>query len=232
MFRDIKVIKSLKRRKTIVLQITAAAKVIVRAPRWTSDRTIQTFVDKKQVWIEKKRAEIQRANRKQTKRKFIDGEGFLYLGRNYKLYLINKSSSHFLKRTPFYFKNAFYLHEDKKDQAKEFFINWYKKQAQKYIRKRVDKYSQENNFAFNKVKISWAKKRWGSCTPKNNLNFNWRLIMAPVEVVDYIVVHELVHLKYHHHAPKFWRHVKVIMPDYKKREKWLKTNYQQLSFLL
>jgi len=229
---NIKIIRSAKRKKTITLQVTAKTGIIVRAPHRISDQIIQAFVKKKRPWIEKKHAEIKEANRRQRKRKFTDGEEFLYLGRNYKLHLINEDSPYYLKDIPFYFNSAFYLHEDRENQAKEFFTDWYKKQAQEYIRKGVDKYSQENDFVFNKIKISWAKKRWGSCTSKNNLNFNWRIIMAPAKVVDYIIVHELVHLKCRHHAPKFWHQVKIIMPDYEKQEQWLKINQQQLVFLL
>ena len=72
------------------------------------------------------------------------------------------------------------------------------------------------------LKFNNAQKRWASCSPKNNLNFSWRLIMAPIGVVDYVVVHELVHLEEKNHSKEFWRKVKVLLPQYERYERWLK----------
>lgn len=78
--------------------------------------------------------------------------------------------------------------------------------------------------AYKSLKINNAKTRWGSCGSSGNLNFTWRLIMAPKKVVDYVIVHELAHLKQMNHSPKFWNEVKLIIPDYKNDELWLKRN--------
>ncbi|MDO9303429.1 MAG: M48 family metallopeptidase, partial [Anaerolineales bacterium] len=104
------------------------------------------------------------------------------------------------------------------------FTRWYKERALEIISERVKQYSQQYNFAPKQVKISSAKTRWGSCSPNGALNFTWRLVMAPLAVIDYVVAHELVHLRVKDHSSKFWKTVESIYPDYKKQRKWLREN--------
>ena len=103
-------------------------------------------------------------------------------------------------------------------------INLYKKRAKNYIIKRVEQIGLKNNFNYKNIKITSAKTRWGSCTSKKNLNFSYRLILVPMKIIDYVIVHELCHLREMNHSKKFWREVGQIMPDYKKHDKWLKDN--------
>lgn len=100
----------------------------------------------------------------------------------------------------------------------------YKKKAKEYIPSRVKQIALENNFNYNTIKITSAKTRWGSCTSKKNLNFSYRLILVPKKVIDYVIVHELCHLREMNHSKKFWDEVWKIMPDYKKYDRWLKYN--------
>ena len=114
--------------------------------------------------------------------------------------------------------------------AKEHLENWYKTQAFDYIAQRVKDYAQITGLRFRIVKINTAQTRWGSCGRKDALNFTWRLIMAPPRVVDYVIVHELMHLKQKNHSHKFWAEVAKIIPDYKQDERWLKQNGHLLSW--
>lgn len=152
------------------------------------------------------------------KKEFASGEGFLFQGKFYKLFLVENQD------TPLIFNNAFYLSKKFITTAQEVFINWYKNQALVIINERVDWYAKKRNFKYNKIKITNAFKRLGSCSPKGNLNFSWRLIMTPIFVIDYIVVHELVHLVEKNHSRNFWVMVKLLFPDYEKSIKWLKEN--------
>ena len=128
------------------------------------------------------------------------------------------------------FENSFfYLSINHLQSAEKIFLEWYRQQALQKISERVRFYYAITNLKYHKIKISNAKKRWGSCSSQGNLNFSWRLIMAPLEVIDYVVVHELVHLEEKNHANRFWNKVEKILPDYKIQKKWLKENGHNLK---
>jgi predicted metal-dependent hydrolase len=90
-------------------------------------------------------------------------------------------------------------------------------------------FSMMTGYAPASIRISDARRRWGSCTYNGGLNFSWRLIQAPLEIVDYVIVHELVHLRQHDHSKKFWDKVEALMPDYERRREWLRKNERLLS---
>ena len=211
-----KVIRS--KRKTISLQVSDNATLIVRAPFKVSDEIINRVILKHSNWIEKKKKEMQARDLKFAKKEFVNGEGFLYLGDYYRLRLVEK------QEIPLDFENGFYLSKDYLVGAKGIFIDWYKERAYEKISERVKWYAQKRGFKYNKINITNAQKRWGSCSCRNNINFSWRLIMAPLTVIDYVVVHELVHLDEKNHSKAFWNKVKMLITDYKKHQEWLKSN--------
>ena len=221
---EVKIEKIIRtKRKTIALQVTDNATLIVRAPFNVDDNTIISIVQKHKRWIKKKKAEIEKRDPKFHPKEFVNGEGFLYLGRYYKLKIVDN------QKEPLKFENGFYLSSYASLlRAKEVFIKWYKKAAYKKISERVKWYAQKSGFKYNRINITNAQKRWGSCSYKGNLNFSWRLIMAPLLVVDYVVIHELVHLEEKNHTKNFWNKIKVLMPEYERYDKWLKEN----SYLL
>lgn len=102
--------------------------------------------------------------------------------------------------------------------------------AREKFEEKASKYVECVQGDFNKIFVRDQKTRWGSCSSKNNLNFNWRLILGPENVLKYVVVHELVHLEVNNHSKKFWQRVEKIMPDYKTSERWLKDNSAHLEF--
>ncbi len=210
------------KRKTITLQITDNATLIVRAPFDVSDEKIMGVVFKHKKWIEQKRRDIEARDPKFSPKEFVDGEGFLYLGKYYRLKIVVN------QEVPLKFENGFYLSRNALSQAKKLFIEWYKKRAYEKISERVRWYVQKKGFKYNKVNVTNAQKRWGSSSSNRNLNFSWRLIMAPLPVIDYVVIHELVHLEERNHKKTFWNKVKMLMPDYKKHKDWLK----QYGYLL
>jgi predicted metal-dependent hydrolase len=211
-----KVIRS--KRKTISLQVSNDAALIVRAPFEVSDEIINRVILRHSNWIEKKKKEIQLRDIKFSKKEFVNGEGFLFLGNYYRLRLVEN------QEIPLNFENEFFLSKEYLSNAKEIFIDWYRKRAYEKISERVKWYAQKRGFKYNKINITNAQKRWGSCSCRNNLNFSWRLIMAPLPVVDYVIVHELVHLDEKNHSRVFWNKVKMLMTDYEKHRIWLKRN--------
>lgn len=211
------------KRKTISLQITDDAMLIVRAPFNVDDETILKVVNKHKNWIEQKKRIIEKREHKFFPKEFVNGEGFLYLGRIYKLKIIEN------QEIPVRFVNGFYLSKKALSNAKEVFIDWYKKMAKEKLSERVSRYSKLSGIEYREINITNAKKRLGSCSPNGNLNFSWRLIMAPLSVIDYVVVHELVHIKEKNHSKQFWNKVKILLPDYEKHKEWLKSNWHILK---
>jgi len=211
-----KIIRS--KRKTIALQITGDATLIVRAPILATMDYIENVINKKRDWITKKQKEIAKRSEKFAKKEFVNGEGFLYLGETYKLKFVK------LQENEVVFDKKFYLSEKNKSESKKILENWYEKEAFRKITQRVEFFAKKSGFKYKEIKLSNATTRWGSCSIDGNLNFTWRIIMAPLRVIDYVVVHELAHLRHRNHSSKFWTTVKTILPNYEKEKEWLKNN--------
>jgi predicted metal-dependent hydrolase len=146
----------------------------------------------------------------------VDGETFLYLGQEIPLRIVPG------EKPALVLDSVFKLAQGSLGEAESVFETWYKKQARKVLAKRVANFAHNHNFKPVKVRISSARTRWGSCSPKKTLSFTWRLVMAPMPVIDYVVVHELCHLNEMNHSKAFWARVASILPGYKKQKKWLK----------
>lgn len=210
-------------RSTIALIIQPDGTLTVRVPPRTPESQIREFVEGHANWIHKKQLQIQAAPTPPLKF-YHDGELFLFLGKEYPLKLVSHSQTGLIMR-----ENIFYLSKANLPSARESFIHWYKAQAREVISGRVSLYAQVNGFAWQKIRISSARTRWGSCSAAGNLSFTWRLVLAPLEVIDYVVIHELVHTTIKNHSTRFWQRVVELMPDYKKRMAWLKKNGRFLS---
>jgi predicted metal-dependent hydrolase len=118
----------------------------------------------------------------------------------------------------------FWLVASAQNSADLAFEHWYREQAREILNERVNFFAREHGFQYTKIGITSARTRWGSCSASGSLNFSWRLIQAPIEVVDYVVVHELVHTVHHNHSKKYWNRVKQILPNYMECRKWLRKN--------
>ena len=109
--------------------------------------------------------------------------------------------------------------------------SWYKKRFMEVALPRLSYFSDKYNLKVNQVRVKEQKTLWGSCSSKNNINLNYLLIMAPMKVIDYVIVHELVHTIHKNHSSKFWQKVEIIMPNYKDARYWLKENGYKLRRL-
>lgn len=208
-------------RKTIVLVVKPDASIIVRAPLRASNKLITQFVENNIKWIEKKQAEalaLQPVEQKQ----YVTGETFLYLGTAYDLEIVREQNEALV------FDGKFRLAERVQPHAALTFERWYRHQAQQILSKRVHSYASQHNFQYEQARITGARTRWGSCSASGSLNFSWRLIKTPLEVIDYVVVHELAHTVVHNHSKQFWHKVAAIMPEYNTHRKWLKDNGPRL----
>lgn len=208
-------------RRTIALIVEPDGSVTVRAPLRMSTKAIQGFVEKHTAWLEKKQAEILNAPTPIPAKQYLPGETFLYLGKEYPLEII--SGQHKKLTLDEHFKLAASAHKN----AELIFQNWYRKQALSIITERVKYFADQHQFHYAKVSITSARTRWGSCSSKGTLSFSWRLILTPLELVDYVVVHELAHTMHPNHSKRFWELVEKIMPDCKVRRRRLREYGQQ-----
>lgn len=216
------------RRRTMAIKIDANGNIKIYAPKGTSRRTIGNMVSSKADWIIKNLHEIKSAMAQEVKREYIDGEYFTYLGHDYPLQL--KVNPEIKKMTVRLIEGRFWVEAPVADGAviRGGLEAWYRFMGAGHINARLDYYQSLLDVSPSRVTIRNQKTRWGSCSSKGSLNFNWRLMMAPAEVIDYVVVHELCHLIHPNHSKKFWNQVSAILPDYRVRKDWLKKNGSRL----
>lgn len=212
-----------EKRKTTAIHILPDGQVEVRAPRGVPINILRKFVNEYEDWIIKRQAVL--ADRDNKKELFEQNgpDTVRFLGKECR---IEKWEE---KRVTFDGETLFVPQDVPFSSWKQSVIKIYKKLALQFIKPRVDYFANIMGVTPSAVKISSAVHRWGSCSGRGNLNFSWRLIMAPQENVDYVVVHELAHLKEFNHSDKFWKIVSHVLPDYKKREKLLKDLQKELS---
>jgi predicted metal-dependent hydrolase len=203
-------------RKTLSVIIERDKRVIVRAPEDISEDRIMFELQKRKRLIEKKINSDQKFNNDYLPKEFESGEQFLYLGKYYTLEI------NFTHEQSVYFGNGIQITAINKANAKSILLNWYKQKAIEILTPRILFFAEHIGVKRKKINITDAKYTWGTCTPSGNLNFNWRLIKAPLEVIDYIVIHELSHLRESNHSPEFWNIVGVQMPNYEEAKGWLK----------
>lgn len=212
-----KIIRS--KRKTIALVVSVDATLVVRAPMMATLEYIENLVFKKRFWINEKKKQVLKNGGPAKNKEFVNGEGFLYLGETYKLKIENCEAVEL--------SDYLYFPQKYLNNAPVKMIQWYKQKALEKITERAKWHSQIAGWKFKSISITNAEKRWGSCGPSGSINFSWKLIMAPLNVIDYVVVHELAHVTEKNHSARFWNKVKTVLPDYKSRQRWLKDNVKK-----
>ena len=211
-------------RRTIGLQITKDARLIVRAPYLATEGYIQKLIQQKASWITSKQDFFKQRQGKVLVRTFSPGEEFLFLGQKYPLVVAQDLPKAVV------LDDSLRVSQVVLANARDHIENWYKTQALEHITQRVNHYIQLTGLKYSSIRVNNATTRWGSCGYKDTLNFTWRLVMAPERVVDYVVIHELMHLKQKNHSRKFWAEVRNMIPGYKEDERWLKQNSHLLRW--
>jgi len=209
------------RRKSVAIIIQADGKLVVRAPLRLSNAHIQDFVLSKTDWILSQQAKA--ASRQAPVHAFTSGDTFLFLGKTIPLEITENSARSLT------LDSCFLLRSSDQPQAREIFTKWYKQQARQVFTSRVQFFAQQYTFNYSKIRLSSARTRWGSCNSKGSLSLTWRLVMAPMEIIDYVIIHELVHLEIQNHSSTFWKKVQEYLPDYKIRRTWLKEHGSLLN---
>jgi predicted metal-dependent hydrolase len=210
------------RRRTIALVVPPDGRLIVRAPLHASLARINALVDKETAWIETHQAERRATYGRLTPHHYQSGEKFLYLGQEYPLRLVPGTAAALRLDGEFIMPAACCAH------GEDIFSEWYRNQAKTILTSRVEQWAQRMALTYQSVKITSARTRWGSCSRCGSICFSWRLIMAPMDVIDYVIVHELAHRVELNHSNRFWAEVARSLPDYRQHVSWLKANGHRL----
>lgn len=215
-----KIIKS--KRRTLSLSINENAELIVRAPNQISNKRIEEFIIEKSKWINKNKNLMQsRINEMND-----SDSDYLFLGNIYPLIKVYENPN----KIDFN-GTEFITSIENQDKFKSSLKSWYKIKFKEIAIPRLNYFSDKYNLKINQVRFKNQKTLWGSCSSKNNINLNYLLVMAPMIVIDYVIIHELVHTVHKNHSENFWNAVEAIMPDYKKAKKWLNKNGYKLRNL-
>ncbi|MCL5057367.1 MAG: M48 family metallopeptidase [Actinobacteria bacterium] len=211
------------RRRKLTITVERDRSVIVHAPEGTSDEKINQVVESKRQWIYEKMGHPQKYRNlpHPPGKELVSGESAFYLGRQYRIEIVKTGLSGIK------FAQRFYIPATQISKRAEALKDWYIAKAKEKIVPRVKQHASQLGVDVAEVKIVDNRYRWGSCTLKNNVNFNWRLIKAPMFVIDYVIIHELAHLIEANHTPRFWNIVRAQAPTMEKAKAWLK-EYGQL----
>ena len=212
-----KIIKS--NRKTLSISVNDNAELIVRAPKRISNKQIKEFITEKANWINNKQT-LMRARLNDVKK---EQNMHLYLGDLFPIKITKIKDKEIIFNGKEFITNL-----QNKDALNLSLKFWYKKKFKEVAIPRLFYFANKHNLKINQVRIKEQKTLWGSCSSKNNINLNYLLIMAPLKVIDYVIIHELVHTIHKNHSENFWKSVASIMPNYDDAKHWLKENGYKL----
>jgi len=201
-------------RRTLALEITADAKLLIRAPQWARVHTIEHLLVEKEAWIRKRLSEANARLQKAPKTTLESGDTILFLGEKKSVFFIAGTQKPFLE------KGMVFLGEE--NNLKLVLEQWYRAQAKTILPEKITHYANEIGKTPRPFRITGAEKRWGSCSSSGYLNFSWRLLMAPEWVIDYVVAHETAHILEMNHSPRFWKQLEKLFPNFREAKRWLK----------
>ena len=211
---NVKIIRSTKRLKTISLQIKNGVPII-DCPIYITDSYLRPIIKKKQLWIKKKISAEKEREKILVKNKSI----FPFLGRKITLFTLLSEENRVLLKN-----NSLFIYCTDFNLVKKNLVEWLKLEAKKYLVSRVQFVSSKIKISFKSLNLKSYRAMWGSCNSKSEIYLNWKLVMLPKKVIDYVIVHELCHIIEPNHSKSFWSLVKKYDNEYLENKGWLKKN--------
>ncbi len=212
------------RRATADIVVERDGRVVVRVPQSISHQRIENLVEAKRYWFYKSLAEWRDLNTTKVLREYRNGEGFLYLGRSYCLTLVGEQDEPLLLKGGRFWLRRALVDRGEVAGAKAAFRDYFMARGLERIPERVRYFAPKVGIKPRHIDVRELGHRWASCSPKGNLAFHWKCMMAPPTIIDYIVAHELCHFHHLNHTEAFWNEVDKVMPAYWERKEWLKKN--------
>ena len=200
----------------------------VRVPKDLSDSRVRDLITRKSPWIKRKIREAELATPPRPK-EFVSGETFSYLGRNYRLKVLPGAMPSLKLKGGYLEANISGSYKTQEEEVRSLLVDWYRRHAQEKLEEKTHRHAKILQIKPNRVSVKDYKSRWGSCSTTGDISYNWRIVMAPHSIVDYVVVHELCHLLEHNHSAIYWRHVERTIPDFQECREWLKRNSKRLQ---
>lgn len=215
------------RRRSISISVKVDGTVRVLAPFNMPGEQVIAFIEQKSGWIQNKITHFKKIQCSHGLKEYITGERVTYLGRKYRLEIISAHASEQvkLKHGKFHVPLPEALSpEMQKQSVVEQLSSWYQQRARQILASKTDHFAKKMGLSPTLVGIKGYKRSWGSCHSDGRIYYNWRIIMAPTPIIDYLIIHELCHLIQPNHSKQFWHLVEKILPDYKEKRRWLKQN--------
>jgi predicted metal-dependent hydrolase len=203
-------------RRTLQVTVDRGGELILYVPPDCDSVVVEEFVREKRPWIYKKLAEKEALVRPASTKQYVNGEGFPYLGRSFRLLLVDDQAVP-VKLDAGRFK----MRRSAAVDGRGHMVHWYTVHAQTWLAERADRLALRVGVNPSRVVVQDLGYRWGSCGKGETLYFHWRSILLPPPMVEYVIAHELVHLHEPHHTPEFWQRVERAMPDFSTRKQWL-----------
>lgn len=214
------------RRRTVELTVERDGALVLKAPEGTDEALLADFVREKRMWVYTKLAEKEALTVEVPQREYVSGEGFHYLGRSYRLLLVDEQD------TPLKLEaGRFRLLRSETGRGREHLVRWYTNHARAWLRRRSGPWAARMGVEPKSIDVRDLGYRWGSCGQSGTVNFHWKTILLPATIVDYVIVHELAHLIEANHTPEFWTRVERAMPDCVRRKEWLAENGAEYGVL-
>jgi predicted metal-dependent hydrolase len=198
------------RRKTLGLTVDRGGELVIHAPRHTTEHELTRWTRSKLLWVHRKLARKEELAPKVRAPEFISGENFSYLGRNYRLKIVRQPAESLR-----FDGKYFWLAADARGEAEAHFRRWYIRTGRGWLRERTTALARRTGTEASRIEVRDLGFRWGSCGKNGVLFFNWRLLQLPVRLIDYIIVHELVHLQEPYHSPEFWQAIDRALPAWR-----------------
>lgn len=206
-------------RRSLEITVDRSGDLILSAPSTATKAVLRDFVQRKRMWIYQQLARQETYTRELPQKEFVDGEGFLYLGRSYRLRLVDESIAP-VKLVG----GRFVMPKALANVGREHMIHWYCGNATRWLTNKVADFTSRMEVFPAGVKVQDLGYRWGSCSKSKLLHFHWKTILLPARIAEYVVVHEMAHLYEPHHTQEFWRRIERTLPDYELRKDWLSRN--------
>ncbi len=216
--------KSKRRKKTLSLEVRRDGTIVVQAPERTSKREIEGFIRAKEAWLRERLREQQERERECTEKIFVSGEAFLFLGEAYPLTVLEACGRNGSDPPLVFTGRRFLLRDEYAAEGKTLFAGWYKERARERIAERLRYFCPPLGCFPRNVRLSNARHRWGSCSADDRIYVSWRIVMAPPPVMDYVILHELLHMKEKNHSRRFWGLMEAVLPGYREQRLWLTGN--------
>lgn len=215
-------VKLSPRRKTVELMVERDGRVVIYAPQSASGKSLESFAREKLVWIYRKLGRKDEELHRLPAKEFVSGEGFYFLGRKYRLKLLDNAPISGNGVGLQLQNGRFLMSRALAPKGRAIFVRWYSEQALDRLSSRVEALKARVAAEPESIHIRDLGFRWGSCTRKGKVLFHWRIILLPQPRIDYLIIHELVHLHEHNHSPAFYERLARAVPDYAKQEDWLR----------